>query len=149
MTTCSSLSGTCYDAVALSDNSARPNCIVHILITLIATCNIYADVHAHPSSSGFDASEYETEDMSRHGHHVPTSFYHRFTRDVCKFASRNSRDGGRIISVLEGGYSDRALISGALSHVTALADESGVTDQGWWDPKALDEVSLRSLQYLW
>ena len=89
-------------------------------------------------SSGFDASEYETEDMSRHGHHVPTSFYHRFTRDACKFAQRYSR--GRIISVLEGGYSDKALISGAFAHVTGLADVRGLTEQGWWNLKALDEV---------
>ncbi|KAI0083189.1 histone deacetylase domain-containing protein [Irpex rosettiformis] len=89
-------------------------------------------------SSGFDASEYETEEMSRHGHHVPTSFYHRFTRDACKFAERHSR--GRIISVLEGGYSDKALISGALAHVTGLADVDGLTDQEWWNLKALDEL---------
>ena len=96
-------------------------------------------------SSGFDASEYETEDMSRHGHHVPTSFYHRFTRDACKFAQRYSR--GRIISVLEGGYSDKALISGAFAHVTGLADVRGLTEQGWWNLKALDEVR-RSFHYV-
>ncbi|KAI0338095.1 Arginase/deacetylase [Trametopsis cervina] len=89
-------------------------------------------------SSGFDASEYETEDMSRHERKVPTAFYHRFTRDACKFAGKYA--AGRIISVLEGGYSDRALTSGALAHVTALADVDGITDQDWWDSKRLAQL---------
>ncbi|KAI0685400.1 histone deacetylase domain-containing protein [Cytidiella melzeri] len=93
-------------------------------------------------SSGFDASEYETEDMSRHGRKVPTAFYHRFTRDACKFSEQYAN--GRIISVLEGGYSDKALISGALAHVTALADVDGLTDQDWWGLKRLDELEKAS-----
>lgn len=69
---------------------------------------------------------------------MPTSFYHRFTRDACAFAETHA--GGRVISVLEGGYSDRALASGTLAHVTALADVAGDTDQAWWAPRCLDEV---------
>jgi histone deacetylase HOS3 len=105
-------------------------------ISLLRSYHI--DHHCH--SSGFDASEYETEDMSRHGRNVPTAFYHRFTRDACKFSDNYAN--GRLISVLEGGYSDKALISGALAHVTALADMDGLTDRDWWNPKCLDEVSV-------
>ncbi|KAJ8514275.1 hypothetical protein ONZ45_g8169 [Pleurotus djamor] len=60
-------------------------------------------------SCGFDACEHEYTSMSRHDRKVPTGFYHRFTQDVRKFSNEYAR--GRLISVLEGGYSDRALIS--------------------------------------
>ncbi|THG97089.1 hypothetical protein EW026_g4841 [Hermanssonia centrifuga] len=84
-------------------------------------------------SCGFDASEYESDAMSRHGSKVPTTFYHRFTRDACKFADRFSN--GRIVSVMEGGYSDRALTSGAMAHVCGLVDSDGGkfnVDPDWW-----------------
>ncbi|CAK7224998.1 histone deacetylase [Sporothrix curviconia] len=76
-------------------------------------------------SAGFDASEWETSSMQRHKVNVPTEFYARFTHDVVKIA--NDECAGRVISVLEGGYSDRALFSGVLSHVSGLAGADPVT----------------------
>ncbi|KAL7627740.1 histone deacetylase [Parahypoxylon ruwenzoriense] len=73
-------------------------------------------------SAGFDASEWECEGMQRHKVNVPTGFYARLTRDVVNLASEEGLGvEGRIISVLEGGYSDRALYSGVLSHLSGLA----------------------------
>ena len=81
--------------------------------------------------------------MRRQRHHrrVPTSFYHRFTRDACAFAEQYAR--GRLISVLEGGYSDRALTSGAMAHVVGLAGLSmQEVDEGWWSIQNLEQVSV-------
>lgn len=73
-------------------------------------------------SAGFDASEWEGAGMQRHKVNVPTEFYARITRDVVKMAAEEGLGvEGRIISVLEGGYSDRALYSGVLSHLGGLA----------------------------
>lgn len=73
-------------------------------------------------SAGFDASEWEADSMQRHAVKVPTDFYARITRDVVKMASEEGLSvEGRVISVLEGGYSDRALYSGVLSHLGGLA----------------------------
>ena len=73
-------------------------------------------------SAGFDASEWESAGMQRHQVNVPTDFYARLTRDVVSIAEEESLGAdGRIISVLEGGYSDRALMSGILSHLSGLA----------------------------
>ncbi|KIY61773.1 Arginase/deacetylase [Cylindrobasidium torrendii FP15055 ss-10] len=87
-------------------------------------------------SCGMDACEHEYASMSRHNRKVPVSFYHRFTRDVCALADRRGK--GRVVSVLEGGYSDRALISGAMAHVLGLA---GVGDweegRSWWGEERL------------
>lgn len=81
-------------------------------------------------SAGFDASEWETEGMQRHGANVPTEFYARFTRDVVRLAEEEGTGvEGRVISVLEGGYSDRALTSGVFSHLSGLTD-----GQIWSDP---------------
>ncbi|KAK3051226.1 histone deacetylase [Extremus antarcticus] len=72
-------------------------------------------------SAGFDASEWEGAGMQRHKVNVPTEFYARFTRDVVELAQEEGLGcDGRIISVLEGGYSDRALCSGVLSHLSGL-----------------------------
>ena len=90
-------------------------------------------------SCGFDACEHEYSSMSRHGRKVPTSFYHRFARDARVFA--NEHANGKIISVLEGGYSDRALISGAMAHVAGLADTKGLVDENWWSVENLTSVS--------
>lgn len=74
-------------------------------------------------SAGFDASEWEGAGMQRHKVNVPTDFYARFTSDVVRIAEEEGLGvDGRVISVLEGGYSDRALTSGILSHVSGLAD---------------------------
>ncbi|KAI0889207.1 Arginase/deacetylase [Annulohypoxylon maeteangense] len=73
-------------------------------------------------SGGFDASEWEGAGMQRHKVNVPTEFYARFTRDLVRLASEEGLDiDGRIVSVLEGGYSDRALYSGVFSHLSGLA----------------------------
>ncbi|RKP29274.1 hypothetical protein METBISCDRAFT_28384 [Metschnikowia bicuspidata] len=71
-------------------------------------------------SAGFDASEYENPQMKRHGVCVPTSFYATFTKDVVKLARIHS--GGKVISFLEGGYSDGALVSGVFSHLIGLTN---------------------------
>ncbi|KAF2198365.1 Arginase/deacetylase [Delitschia confertaspora ATCC 74209] len=74
-------------------------------------------------SAGFDASEWESQGMQRHKVNVPTEFYARFTRDVVRLAEEGGTGvDGRVISVLEGGYSDRALTSGVLSHISGLTD---------------------------
>jgi hypothetical protein len=78
-------------------------------------------------SCGFDASEHEYPTMSRHGRHVPASFYYRFARDVRVLADMQAR--GRVVSVLEGGYSDRALIVGGLAWLTGLVGYAPPLDE--------------------
>ncbi|GKZ21430.1 hypothetical protein AbraIFM66951_006175 [Aspergillus brasiliensis] len=79
-------------------------------------------------SAGFDASEWEGAGMQRHQVNVPTEFYARFTADVVRMANEEGLGtDGRIISVLEGGYSNRALTSGVLSHLSGLGDVTGST----------------------
>ena len=85
-----------------------------------------APLHPRPKaaiflSAGFDASEWESPGMQRHQVNVPTDFYARFTRDIVAMADEGGLGvDGRVISVLEGGYSDRALMSGVLSHLSGL-----------------------------
>ncbi|TCD62881.1 hypothetical protein EIP91_006265 [Steccherinum ochraceum] len=87
-------------------------------------------------SCGFDACEHENKDMQRHQRRVPTTFYHRFTHDACTFADQYAR--GRMVSVLEGGYSDRALTSGVMAHLAGLAGvgtgegEERKEVEEWW-----------------
>ncbi|CAA7262779.1 unnamed protein product [Cyclocybe aegerita] len=83
-------------------------------------------------SCGMDACEHEYESMSRHNRKVPTSFYYRFARDACVLSDKYAR--GRIISVLEGGYSDRALTSGTMAHLSGLVDvpAGAKVDEDWW-----------------
>jgi len=79
-------------------------------------------------SAGFDASEWESDGMQRHKVNVPTEFYARLTRDVVKIAAEEgSAVDGRIISVLEGGYSDRALCTGVFSHLSGLSGGDPIT----------------------
>ncbi|KAF7718626.1 Uncharacterized protein PECH_005269 [Penicillium ucsense] len=102
-------------------------------------------------SAGFDASEWEGAGMQRHRVNVPTEFYARFTADVVRMSQEEGLGvDGRVISVLEGGYSDRALTSGVLSHISGLADASpdleGSThakdgyERQWWSPDYLSEL---------
>jgi len=95
-------------------------------------------------SCGFDASELEYESMSRHGRKVPPGFYYRFAKDTREFARKHTT--GRVISVLEGGYSDRALIAGGLAHLVGLAEHVERSTQSgpeiWWSEKNLEQVSL-------
>ncbi|KAH0828057.1 Arginase/deacetylase [Lanmaoa asiatica] len=90
-------------------------------------------------SCGFDAGEHEYPSMSRHHRKVPVGFYHRFTRETCRLA--NVYAHGRVVSILEGGYSDRALASGAMAHLCGLVDipgkaaisgSDGWVDHAWW-----------------
>ncbi|TFK52172.1 Arginase/deacetylase [Heliocybe sulcata] len=88
-------------------------------------------------SCGFDACEHEYPSMSRHQRKVPVSFYHQFARDACAFADKYAK--GRLVSVLEGGYSDRALTSGAMAHVCGLAGVDGIKEE-WWSLDNLMKV---------
>ncbi|KAI9662913.1 MAG: hypothetical protein M1821_007960 [Bathelium mastoideum] len=76
-------------------------------------------------SAGFDASLWEGQGMQRHKVNVPTDFFARFTKDAVKLANEDTGLGvdGRVISVLEGGYSDKALISGVMGHLSGLVNE--------------------------
>lgn len=75
-------------------------------------------------SAGFDASEWESAGMQRHKVNVPTEFYARIAQDVIKLAAEEGLHvDGRVISVLEGGYSDRALCSGIFSHISGLVGD--------------------------
>jgi histone deacetylase HOS3 len=81
-------------------------------------------------SAGFDASEHEVSYMQRHSVNVMTEFYARFTRDIVDLANEEGTAvGGRVISVLEGGYSDKALISGVLSHISGLCDRNIISQE--------------------
>jgi hypothetical protein len=79
--------------------------------------------------------------MSRHCTNVPTSFYHRFSIDVAHFAKTYSNN--KVVAVLEGGYSDRALASGTLAMLVGLVDEqseAGKEAEGWWKLKELEKL---------
>ncbi|KAG5653747.1 hypothetical protein H0H81_010834 [Sphagnurus paluster] len=89
-------------------------------------------------SCGMDACEHEYASMSRHNRKVPTAFYHRFARDACALADRYA--GGRVVSVLEGGYSDRALISGAMAHLVGLTEDPVQIDEDWWSVENLAQL---------
>ncbi|KPM46042.1 hypothetical protein AK830_g479 [Neonectria ditissima] len=81
-------------------------------------------------SAGFDASEWESAGMQRHQVNVPTEFYARIAQDVVKLAAEEDLYvDGRVISVLEGGYSDRALFSGVFSHLSGLAGDQNVSQK--------------------
>ncbi|KAF2217587.1 hypothetical protein CERZMDRAFT_27608, partial [Cercospora zeae-maydis SCOH1-5] len=111
----------CHSNRIRMEGKARPNAAIFI-------------------SAGFDASEWEGQGMQRHKVSVPTEFYARFTEDVVKLASEVDGCKGRVISVLEGGYSDRALCSGVLSHLSGLCATSGTAQDNDFD----DLMSLSS-----
>lgn len=94
-----------------------------------------ADAGAH--SCGFSASQYEYDGVAGQCR-VPPAFFHRFTRDACKLADAHAQ--GRLVSILEGGYSDRALLSGAMAHVAGLTYDDAKIDQAWWSEVNLIEV---------
>lgn len=76
-------------------------------------------------SAGFDACTHETPGMQRHGKNVPPQFYEVFTKDAVAMADQYC--AGKCVSILEGGYSDRALTSGAIAHLIGLG-VPGITD---------------------
>lgn len=94
-------------------------------------------------SCGFDACTHEYPGMQRHGKHVPPQFYATFARDAAAMADEFA--DGKLVSVLEGGYSDRALCSGAMAHVGALAQLPWAT-QTWTRTHA--PWSIENLGYL-
>ena len=104
--------------------------------------NFFSQTDATPEkslviiSAGFDACVHEYPSMQRHGKHVPPSFYHCFAQDTVALADEVAQ--GKVISVLEGGYSDRALTSGALAHIAGLTLE-GDDDPAveWWQTPQL------------
>ncbi|KAF8827670.1 hypothetical protein HHX47_DHR4000146 [Lentinula edodes] len=62
-----------------------------------------------------------------------------FIRDARAFAEKHAK--GRIVSVLEGGYSDRALISGTFAHFCALGlSEERTWNETWWNKDNLDAL---------
>ena len=85
--------------------------------------------------------------MSRHGRKVPVGFYRRFAKDARAFADKFA--SGRLVSVLEGGYSDRALTSGIMAHVAGLVEEDGpqsqIPENDWWNLENLTLVCDISL----
>lgn len=96
-------------------------------------------------SAGFDASEYENPQMQRHGINVPTSFYATFTKDVVKLARIHTN--GKIVSFLEGGYSDGALSSGIFSHLIGLTanqkydqDDELLWNNTWGSEQVMKEL---------
>ena len=94
-----------------------------------------------------DACEHEYESMSRHNRKVPTSFYYRFACHTTAMSDVYAR--GRVVSVLEGGYSDRALISGAMAHLSGLVDAplQCKVDENWWNVENLIKVSNKDIPY--
>jgi histone deacetylase HOS3 len=87
-------------------------------------------------SAGFDASEHEYQGMSRHSRKVPTGFYRRFGVDVAEFADAHA--GGKLVAVLEGGYSLRALSTG----VGSLRGSLSLSRQSRGSVKADVEVRI-------
>lgn len=116
-------------------------------------------------SAGFDASENETPTMQRHGVCVPTSFYQRFTKDTLKLArcypwstdyqdsksnSQSFTHPARVLSLLEGGYSDGALSTGIFSHATGLLETERIQREIYLlnQRKALESSSLLNISTL-
>ncbi|KDN45045.1 hypothetical protein RSAG8_05218, partial [Rhizoctonia solani AG-8 WAC10335] len=81
-------------------------------------------------SCGFDAGEHEYESMSRHNRRVPTTFYHRFACDTREFARSYAK--GRVVGALEGGYSDRALVSGGLAWIDGMIGNTHENARDLW-----------------
>ena len=116
-----------------------------------APSSLLLESNLQGGSFGMDACEHENDSMSRHGRKVPVSFYHQFTRDACAFSDNFA--GGRIISILEGGYSDRALISGTMAHISGLVSAhnhniDNKVDRTWWDVDNLAKVGLTHLHVM-
>lgn len=87
-------------------------------------------------SAGFDASEFEQVSMQRHGVNVPTNFYTMFTKDALKLAQMHSE--GKVLSVMEGGYSDRAITSGVFAHLIGLQNQNWIKE--WGSEQVVKEI---------
>lgn len=87
-------------------------------------------------SAGFDASEFEQVSMQRHGVNVPTNFYTMFTKDALKLAQMHSQ--GKVLSLLEGGYSDKAITSGTFAHLIGLQNQNWIKE--WGSEQVVKEI---------
>lgn len=87
-------------------------------------------------SAGFDASEFEQVSMQRHGVNVPTNFYTMFTKDALKLAQMHTE--GKVLSVLEGGYSDKAITSGVFAHLIGLQNQNWIKE--WGSEQVVKEI---------
>lgn len=88
-------------------------------------------------SAGFDASEYEQQSMQRHGVNVPTFFYNMFTKDALKLAQMHTY--GKVLSIMEGGYSDGAIASGVFSHLIGLQNQNWINE--WGSAQVVKEIT--------
>nr|XP_019051123.1 histone deacetylase HOS3 [Kwoniella bestiolae CBS 10118]OCF30053.1 histone deacetylase HOS3 [Kwoniella bestiolae CBS 10118] len=116
--------------------------IYPLYLALLKKAKVYMDeTGAEPSrtivfiSAGFDACEHEHQGMQRHDRRVPTSFYSRYTKDIAAFADKYTE--GKIVSVLEGGYSDRALTSAAMGHIVGMKGAIPERCDEWWTEQEL------------
>lgn len=87
-------------------------------------------------SAGFDASEFEQVSMQRHDVNVPTEFYTMFTKDALKLAQLHCQ--GKVISLLEGGYSDKAIASGVFAHLIGLQNQDWIKE--WGSEQVVKEI---------
>ncbi|KAK5774046.1 histone deacetylase PWA37_001052 [Arxiozyma heterogenica] len=88
-------------------------------------------------SAGFDASEYEQHSMQRHNVNLPTEFYTIFTKDALKLAQMHCQ--GKVISLMEGGYSDKAICSGVFAHLIGLQNQDWIKE--WGSEQVVKEIS--------
>ncbi|WWC72538.1 uncharacterized protein I206_106500 [Kwoniella pini CBS 10737] len=119
--------------------------IYPLYLALLNKARVYMEeTQAEPSrtivfiSAGFDACEHEHQGMQRHDRRVPTSFYSRYTKDIAAFADRHTE--GKIVSVLEGGYSDRALTSAAMGHIIGMKGNLPEGCDTWWTEQELVNI---------
>ncbi|SCZ90122.1 BZ3500_MvSof-1268-A1-R1_Chr1-3g01790 [Microbotryum saponariae] len=99
-------------------------------------------------SAGMDASEHESAGMSRHRRNVPTTFFHRFARETVGLATTHA--AGKVLVVLEGGYSDRALCSATMALMVGLTESPRLLEKtflaqdgneiSWWEEKNLAKI---------
>lgn len=88
-------------------------------------------------SAGFDASEYEQTSMQRHSVNLPTEFYTTFTKDALKLAQMHCH--GKVLSLMEGGYSDKAITSGVFAHLIGLQNQDWIKE--WGSEQVVKEIS--------
>ncbi|EDO15518.1 hypothetical protein Kpol_479p6 [Vanderwaltozyma polyspora DSM 70294] len=87
-------------------------------------------------SAGFDASEFEQTSMQRHSVNVPTHFYTMFTKDALKLSQIHCH--GKVLSIMEGGYSDKAIASGVFSHLIGLQNQNWIKE--WGSEQVVKEI---------
>ncbi|WVQ63278.1 uncharacterized protein L199_001429 [Kwoniella botswanensis] len=119
--------------------------IYPLYLALLNKAKVYMEeTGAEPSrtmvfiSAGFDACEHEHQGMQRHDRRVPTSFYSRYTKDIVAFADEYTE--GKVVSVLEGGYSDRALTSAAMGHIVGMKGDLPEKCDEWWTEQELINI---------